>query len=67
MPDWVDEEHRQVRYGLTGEVLVEKTSPFQRITLIRSERYGKALLLDGCWMTIRACGISTWSRSMAMS
>ena len=51
MPVWVDEEHRQVRYGLTGEVLVEKTSPFQRITLIRSERYGKALLLDGCWMT----------------
>ena len=51
MPAWVDEEHRQVRYGLTGEVLVEKTSPFQRITLIRSERYGKALLLDGCWMT----------------
>ena len=39
MPVWVDEEHRQVRYGLTGEVLVEKTSPFQRITLIRSERY----------------------------
>ena len=51
MPVWVDEEHRQVRYGLAGEVLVEKTSPFQRITLIRSERYGNALLLDGCWMT----------------
>ena len=44
MPVWVDEEHRQVRYGLAGEVLVEKTSPFQRITLIRSERYGNALL-----------------------
>ena len=24
---------------------------FQRITVIRSERYGKGLLLDGCWMT----------------
>lgn len=51
MPVWVDEEHRQVRYGLAGEVLVERTSAFQTITLIRSERYGKALLLDGCWMT----------------
>jgi spermidine synthase len=48
---WIDEEHRGVRYGLAGEVLVEETSPFQRISVIRSERYGKALLLDGCWMT----------------
>jgi spermidine synthase len=36
---------------LKGEVLVEETSPFQRISVIRSERYGRGLLLDGCWMT----------------
>ena len=51
MSSWIDEEHRGVRYGLAGEVLVEETSPFQRISVIRSERYGKGLLLDGCWMT----------------
>ena len=51
MSSWIDEEHRGVRYGLRGEVLVEETSPFQRISVIRSERYGRGLLLDGCWMT----------------
>ena len=51
MSGWIDEHHRGVRYGLKGEVLVEETSPFQRITVIRSERYGRGLLLDGCWMT----------------
>ena len=51
MSGWIDEHHRGVRYGLTGEVLVEETSPFQRITVIQSERYGRGLLLDGCWMT----------------
>jgi hypothetical protein len=38
MSSWIDEEHRGVRYGLKGEVLVEETSPFQRISVIRSER-----------------------------
>ena len=51
MSSWIDEEHRGVRYGLKGEVLVEETSPFQKISVIRSERYGRGLLLDGCWMT----------------
>ena len=51
MSDWIDEQHRGVRYGLAGSVLTEETSPFQRITVIRSERYGNGLLLDGCWMT----------------
>ena len=51
MGGWIDEEHRGVRYGLAGEVLVEDTTPFQRISVIRSERYGNGLLLDGCWMT----------------
>ena len=48
---WIDEPHQGVRYGLTARVLVEEQSDFQRITVIESERYGKGLLLDGCWMT----------------
>ena len=51
MSSWIDEEHRGVRYGLAGERLVDETSPFQTISVINSERYGKGLLLDGCWMT----------------
>ncbi len=50
-PGWVDEIHQGVRYGLEAEVLVERSSAFQRITVIDSRTYGKALLLDGCWMT----------------
>ena len=48
---WIDEPHQGVRYGLAGQVLVEEQSAFQRITVMESERYGKGLLLDGCWMT----------------
>ena len=48
---WVDEHFEGVRYGLAGRVIVEKQSPFQRVTIIESDRYGKGLLLDGCWMT----------------
>lgn len=50
-PGWIDECHQGVRYGLAGRVLHEEQSPFQRVTIIESERYGKGLLLDGCWMT----------------
>ena len=48
---WIDEHHEGVRYGLASEVLVDEQSDFQRITVIDSERYGRGLLLDGCWMT----------------
>ncbi len=48
---WVDEVHAGVRYGLAGRVLAERQSPLQKVTIIESERYGKGLLLDGCWMT----------------
>ena len=51
MSGWIDEEHRGVRYGLAGELLVEESSPYQRISVMNSERYGRGLLLDGCWMT----------------
>jgi spermidine synthase len=48
---WIDEVFDGVRYGLAGSVIAEAESPFQRVTIIDSERYGKGLLLDGCWMT----------------
>ncbi|MFZ4567170.1 MAG: polyamine aminopropyltransferase, partial [Prochlorococcaceae cyanobacterium] len=48
---WINEDHDGMRYGLAGRVLLDETSPFQRITIIDSDRYGKGLLLDGCWMT----------------
>ncbi len=48
---WIDEYHQGVRYGLEGEILINEKSKFQQITLIQSKRYGKGLLLNGCWMT----------------
>ncbi len=51
MTGWIDEIHLGVRYGLKGKVIVDEQSPFQRVTIIDSSRYGKGLLLDGCWMT----------------
>ncbi len=49
--NWIDEYHEGVRYGLEGRVLLEEKSSFQKIQIIESKRYGKGLLLDGCWMT----------------
>ncbi len=49
--DWIDEYNRGVRYGLEGKVILEEFSPYQKITICESKRYGKALLLDNCWMT----------------
>ncbi len=49
--NWIDEYHNGVRYGLEAKLLIEEQSKFQKITVIESTRYGKGLLLDGCWMT----------------
>lgn len=49
--NWIDEYHNGVRYGLDCKILVDEQSVHQRITIIESSRYGKGLLLDGCWMT----------------
>ena len=49
--DWHDEYHNGVRYGLQGKIILEEYSQFQKITIYKSKRYGKALLLDDCWMT----------------
>ncbi len=48
---WVDEVLDGVRYGMAAVVVEECQSPFQRVTIIDSQAYGRALLLDGCWMT----------------
>lgn len=48
---WVDEVTDGVRYGMLAEVLEERSSAFQQVTIIDSQAYGKGLLLDGCWMT----------------
>ena len=49
--EWFDEYHKGVRYGLQGKVLINEKSQFQEIKIIESEKYGKCLLLDNCWMT----------------
>ena len=49
--DWLYEYHQGVSYGLEGKLILEEFSPFQKITIYETKRYGKALLLDNCWMT----------------
>ncbi len=48
---WIDEYHKGSRFGLNGKILIRKTSKYQEIIVIENEYYGKALMLDGCWMT----------------
>ncbi len=48
---WIDEYHEGSRFGLNGKILIKKTSKYQEIIVIANEYYGKALMLDGCWMT----------------
>ena len=50
-PGWIDEVLNGTRYGLSGRVLEDRRSDLQRVTVIDSQAYGRALLLDGCWMT----------------
>ncbi len=48
---WLDEYHKNSRFGLKGKLVIKKISNFQEIIIIETEEYGKALMLDGCWMT----------------
>jgi len=48
---WIDEYHKGSRFGLNGKILIKKTSKYQEIIVIENKYYGKALMLDGCWMT----------------
>ncbi|ABM73083.1 putative spermidine synthase [Prochlorococcus marinus str. MIT 9515] len=48
---WIDEYQKGSRFGLKGKVLLKKNSKFQEILIIESDYYGKALMLDRCWMT----------------
>jgi len=51
MAMWIDEYHKGSRFGLNGKVLLRKNSKYQEILVIETDYYGKALMLDGCWMT----------------
>jgi len=48
---WIDEYHQGSRFGLKGDVLIKQKSQYQEIIVIENEFYGRALMLDGCWMT----------------
>ena len=48
---WIDENHKDSRYGLKGKLLVRKKTAFQEIIILETKEYGNALMLDGCWMT----------------
>jgi len=48
---WIDEYHKGSRFGLNGKIIIKKISKYQEIIVIENEYYGKALMLDGCWMT----------------
>ncbi len=51
MTTWIDEYHKGSRFGLNGKILLKKNSKYQEILIIETDFYGKALMLDGCWMT----------------
>ncbi len=51
MPTWIDEYHKGSRFGLNGKVLLKKNSKYQEILILENDLYGKALMLNGCWMT----------------
>ncbi|MBK16710.1 MAG: polyamine aminopropyltransferase [Prochlorococcus sp. SP3034] len=48
---WLDEYHKGSRYGLKGKIIEKKMSPLQEIIVLETNEYGRALMLDGCWMT----------------
>jgi len=48
---WIDEIHKDSRYGLEGNVIAKHNSQYQEIIILETKDYGKALMLDGCWMT----------------
>ena len=48
---WIDEINRNSRYGLRGKLIAKKISDFQEIIILETEEFGKALMLNGCWMT----------------
>ncbi len=51
MTTWIDEYHKGSRFGLNGKVLHKKISKYQEILILENDFYGKALMLNGCWMT----------------
>ncbi len=48
---WIDEIHKNSRYGLKGKILVKEKTDYQEIIIIETKEHGNAMMLDGCWMT----------------
>lgn len=49
---WYDETAGSLRFGLkVKRTLYVEQSEFQKISIVETERFGKALLLDDTWMT----------------
>lgn len=50
---WYDEVYEgSMRFGLrVKQVLFEQQSDFQKVSIVESETLGRALMLDGLWMT----------------
>ena len=47
---WIYESHTpgyEVRWGITG-ILHQETTPFQKLDVVETVEFGKALILDGC-------------------
>ena len=49
---WIDEVCKESRYGLKGKIIVKTNSPYQEIIILETNEYGRALMLDRCWMTV---------------
>ena len=49
--EWIDEINKNSRYGLKGKIITKINSAYQEIIILETNEYGKALMLDGCWMT----------------
>jgi spermidine synthase len=49
---WLDETYRGLRFGAEIQATVfDQQSDYQRIQIVDTTTLGRALMLDGCWMT----------------
>ena len=48
---WIDEICKNSRYGMKGEIIAKHNSKYQEIIILETQNHGRALMLDGCWMT----------------
>lgn len=48
---WIDEVYEDRRFGALGKTVFARQSAFQNIQIVETAALGRALLLDGMWMT----------------